>query len=203
MTVYHFFYFDPDRFEARRAAADACDVEYCDPLWSLGTIPYFLPLLPVENLGLQLTFTWTGGEDIPDSDKSTIQVQPSVESSSNALSSHCEIMTASRDKGSHMHGLGSVYTFPNRQRLQTVPAPACKHCFEKERTELSNGSDYDVKACWYYRLPADSYASATIDMGEPEVTPAMYAVISFPTSARTGRYICFSNFVENMTTPLM
>ena len=37
-------------------------------------------------------------------------------------------------------------------------------------------------------------------MGEPEVTPAMHAVISGPTSARTGGEICFSNFGENMTT---
>ena len=58
------------------------------------TIPYF-----PDNFGLQQTFTWTGGEDILDCDKSTVQVQPSVESSSNASASHYEIMTASRDKG--------------------------------------------------------------------------------------------------------
>ena len=80
--VYHFSYFDPDRFEAR--LADACDVENCDHLWSLGTIPYIQ-----DNFGLQLTFTWTGGEDIPDSDKSTVKVQPSVESTSIASESHC------------------------------------------------------------------------------------------------------------------
>ena len=42
-------------------------------------------------------------------------------------------------------------------------------------------------------------------MGEPEVTPAqaMHAVISGPTSARTGGEIDFSNFCENrdMNTP--
>ena len=67
-----------------------------------------------------------------------------------------------------------------------VPAPACKHCFGfgKELTEPSNLSDYDVNACWYYRLPADSYA--TIHMGKPEVTQAMHAVIMGPTSALTG-----------------
>ena len=53
------------------------------------------------------TLTWTGGEYIPDCDKSTVQVQPSVESCSNASASHYEIMTASRDKSSHMYGLGS------------------------------------------------------------------------------------------------
>ena len=38
-------------------------------------------------------------------------------------------------------------------------------------------------------------------MGEPEVTPAMDAVISGPTSARTGGEIRFSKIDENMTTP--
>ena len=33
-----------------------------------------------------------------------------------------------------------------------------------------------------------------------EVTPAMHAVISGPTSALTGGEICFSEFDENMTT---
>ena len=98
-----------------------------------------------------------------------------------------------------MYGLGSVCTFPNRQSLQMAPAPACKHCSGKELTEPSNLSDYDVNACGYYRLPADSYAA--IDMGEQEVTPAMHAVISGPTSARTGVEIHFSKFGENMTTP--
>ena len=87
----------------------------------------------------------------------------------------------------------------NQASLQTAPAPACKHCFGKELTEPSNFSDYDVNACGYYRLPADSYAA--IDMGEPEVAPAMHAVISGPTSARTGREIRFSKFGDNMTTP--
>ena len=84
-----------------------------------------------------------------------------------------------------------------------APAPACNHCFGKELTEPSNLSDYDVNACGYYRLPADSYAA--IDMGEPERTPAMHAVISGPTSARTGGAgeIRFAKFDENMTTPSM
>ena len=73
-------------------------------------------------------------------------------------------MTASRDKGSHMYGLESVCTFPNRQSLQMAPAPACKHCSGKELTEPSNLSDHDVNAGGYYRLPADSYAA--IDMGK-------------------------------------
>ena len=48
------------------------------------------------------TLTWTSREDIqvPECDKSTVQLQQSVESSSNVLASHYEIMTASRDKGS-------------------------------------------------------------------------------------------------------
>ena len=53
--------------------------------------------------------------DISDCYKSTVQVQPNVESSSNFSASHYEIMTASRDKGSHMYGLGSVCSFPHRQ----------------------------------------------------------------------------------------
>ena len=112
-----------------------------------------------DDLSQILTFTWTGGECIPDCDKSTFQVQSSVESSSNASASHDEIMTASRDK------------------------------------------DDDVNASGYDRLPADNYAA--IDMGKPEVTPAMHAVISGPTSARTGGEIRFSKIDENMTTPSM
>ena len=98
-----------------------------------------------------------------------------------------------------MYGLGSVCTFPNRQSLQMAPAPACKHCFGKELTQPSNLSDYDVNAC--YRLSADSCVA--IDMGEPEVTAAMYAVISGSMSALTGGEISFSKFDENMTTPSM
>ena len=81
-----------------------------------------------------------------------------------------------------------------------VPAPTARvfkwhqHLFGKELTD-------DVNACGYYRLPADSYAA--IDMGELEVTPAMHAVISGLTSARTGGEIRFSKFNENMTTPSM
>ena len=62
--AYHFSCFEQDRFEAR--LADARDVEYCDPLWLLGAIPYFQ-----DNFGLHPTFTWTGGEDIPDCDNSS------------------------------------------------------------------------------------------------------------------------------------
>ena len=145
-----------------------------------------MPCFPDDFSQMQ-TFKWTGKEYIPDCDKSTVQVQPSVESSSNASASHYETMTASRDKGSHMCDLGSVCTFPNRQSLQTAPAPACKHCFGKGLTEHSNLSDYDVKACGYrdYRLPADYTA---IDMAEQEMTPVMHAVISEsgPTSTRTA-----------------
>ena len=47
----------------------------------------------------------------------------------------------------------------------------------KELTELADGSDYDVNASGYYRLPADSYAD--INMGEPEETPVMNAVNLF------------------------
>ena len=181
--------------DVRALRADSA-MEYCNYLRSPGMKSYFQDIF-----GLQPTFTWSCGEDIPDCDKSIVPVQPSVESSSNASGSHCEIMTASRDKGSHIYGLGSVCTFPNRQSLQTVPAQACKHYFGKELTEPSNLSDYDVNACGYYRLPADSYAA--IDTGEPEVTLAIHAVISGPTSARTGWEICFSKFGENQTTPSM
>ena len=40
-------------------------------------------------------------------------------------------------------------------------------------------------------------------MGKPEVTPAMHAVISGPTSARTCGEIGFSKTNENITTPSM
>ena len=74
-----------------------------------------------------------------------------------------------------------------------VPAPTARvfkwhqHLFGKELTD-------DVNACGYYRLPADSYAA--IDTGEPEVTPAMHAVISGPTSARTGGRFASLNSVR-------
>ena len=64
---------------------------------------------------------------------------------------------------------------PGGDRSLQFGFTACKYCFGKERADPSNLSDYDVNACGYYRLPADSYAA--IDMGEPEVTPAMHAVI--------------------------
>ena len=51
-----------------------------------------------------------------------INVQPSVERSSYMLVIHKEIMTASIDKGSHIYGLGSVCTFPNRQSPQMTSA---------------------------------------------------------------------------------
>jgi len=51
-----------------------------------------------------------------------VNVQPSGESSSYVPVIHFEIMTASNDKGSHIYGLGSVCTFPNRQSLQMAPA---------------------------------------------------------------------------------
>ena len=54
-------------------------------------------------------------------------------------------------------------------------------------------------SCWYYRLPADSYA--TIGLGEQEEAPVKDAVISGPTSAQTDRKICLCNFDENTTTP--
>ena len=69
-------------------------------------------------------------------------------------------------------------------------------------TELADGSDYEVNASEYFRLPADSYAA--IDMGEPEAAPEKHAVISSLTYARTGGEICLSNFrdsTENTTTP--
>ena len=62
----------------------------------------------------------------------------------------------------------------------------------------SRDKDHEVNAGGYYRLPADSYAA--IDMGKPEMTLAMHAVTSGPTSARTGGEIRFSKIDENMTT---
>ena len=90
-------------------------------------------------------------------------------------------------------------TFPNRQSLQTVPASACNHCFGKELTEKSeftNGSDYDINAYGYYRLLVDSFFA--IDKGKPEEAPVMHAVISGPTSALTGWEIRLSNFGKNI-----
>ena len=54
--------------------------------------------------------------------------------------------------------------------MESAPASKHWHWFGKELTEPANLSDYDVNACGYYRLPANTYAA--IDMGEPEVTPA-------------------------------
>ena len=100
------------RLANARALSAASAMECCDYLQSPGMMPCFLD-------DFSQMPTWTGGEDIPDCDKSTA----SVESSSNASASHYEIMTASSDKVSHMYGLGSVCTYPNRQSLQTAPAP--------------------------------------------------------------------------------
>ena len=87
-----------DRLEARLADVRAASaVEHCGPLPSQGMMLYF-PVI----FSPQPKSTWTGGEDIPECYKSTIQVQPSMESSSNVLASHYEIMTASRDKGSQI-----------------------------------------------------------------------------------------------------
>ena len=155
-------------------------MEYSDPLWSLGTIPYF-----PDNFGLRSTFTWAGG-DIPDRDKATVRLLKFnqvcgklFECVGEPQAPHNEIMTASRDKGSHTYGLGetkvhtcmskafaerqrfthvwsrTVLTFPKRQSLQTVPQWAGRHCFGKELTELSNGSDYDVNACGYWQRTSD------------------------------------------------
>ena len=55
-----------------------------------------------------------------------------------------------------------------RQSPQMAAAPACKHCFGKELTEPSNLSDYDVNACGYFTLPADS--DAAIDRMSPLAT---------------------------------
>ena len=70
------------------------------------------------------------------------------------------------------------------------------HVWPIDLTELADGSDYDVNAC---RLPVDS--NATIEMGEPGATPVIHAVISCPTSARTGWEIYLSDFGESTTTP--
>ena len=96
------------RVEARLADARALcavsAVEYCDYLQSPGMMPCCL-----DDFSQMQTFTWTGREYIPDCEstgKSTVEVQPIVESSLNASVSHCEIMTASsRDKGSHIYGI--------------------------------------------------------------------------------------------------
>ena len=86
--------------DVRALRADSA-MEYCNYLRSPGMKSYFQDIF-----GLQPTFTWSCGEDIPDCDKSIVPVQPSVESSSNASASHYEIIKASRDKGSKMYGLG-------------------------------------------------------------------------------------------------
>ena len=134
----------------------------------------------------------------PDCYKSSVQVQPrqlpSVKSSSNASASHYCV-----ERQRFTYGLESMYTFPNRESLQTVPSLAHKHCFGNELIELTDGSEYDVNACCYFRLPADSHAA--INMDEPEETPVKHAVISDPTSARTGGKNRRSNVGKNTTTP--
>ena len=97
-----------------------------------GMMPYFPDIFDP-----QPTFTCT----------STVQVQSSVESTSNV----CKPL---RDydgvwqRFTHIWPgrLGSMCTFPGRQGLQTVSASACKLCFGKELTELANGSDYNINA---------------------------------------------------------
>ena len=75
---------------ARRAASAA---EYCDYLQS----PSMTPCSP-DDFSQMPPFTWTGWERRGDYDKPTPLVQPSVESSSNTLANHYEIMTVPRDK---------------------------------------------------------------------------------------------------------
>ena len=97
-TAYHFSYFVQDGLEDRimrlnarladaRALRSASAKEYCDYLQS----PCMMSCFP-DDFSQMPTFTWTGGEYIPDCDKS-------------------------RDKGSHIYGLGSLCTFFNRQSL--------------------------------------------------------------------------------------
>ena len=89
LASYQFSYFVQDRHEARLADVRATfAVEYCDPLLSSSMMPYFLYIFSP-----QPTSTWIGGENIPDCYKSTVQVQPSVQSSSNVLVSHLAATT--------------------------------------------------------------------------------------------------------------
>ena len=75
------------RLADARALRSASAKEYCDYLQS----PCMMSCFP-DDFSQMPTFTWTGGEYIPDCDKS-------------------------RDKGSHIYGLGSLCTFFNRQSL--------------------------------------------------------------------------------------
>ena len=83
--------------------------------------------------------------------------------------------TVTRDKDSHMYGMGSVCSFPNRQSLQMVPALVRNHCFGKEQAEIDHGPDNNLNACGFYSSSVDSYAAIDIDM--PKVTPVMHVVI--------------------------
>ena len=103
------------------AQSAAFAIEYCNHLLS----PCMMPDLP-DISSPQPTFTWTGGEDISDCYKSSFQVQPSAKSSSNALASHYEIMTASRDKDYDVNAVEDAYftlqadshNTANRKRLR-------------------------------------------------------------------------------------
>ena len=122
------------------------------------------------------TFTWTGREY-----SRLWQVYRSsstkrgmlFESFGEPLRDNDWVERQSRHKGLHMYG-GQKNTMAwDPCHGPCVPSPtatvfklhqhACKQCFGKEMTEPSNLSDYDVNACGYYRLPADSCAA--IDMG--------------------------------------
>ena len=85
-----------------RALRAASTLEYSDQLQSSGMMPDFPDISSP-----QPTFRWTGW-DITGCYKSSVQVQPSVESFSIASERLYEIMAALIDKleGSHMYGLG-------------------------------------------------------------------------------------------------
>ena len=159
-----------------------------------------LPIKTCKILSQQPTSTWSqchgqAGRTFqsPDCYKSTVQVQPSVEISLNASASHYEIMTALRDK---VHR--SMAWDPCVPSESSNGTSIGVQTLFWNGTDCADGSDYDVNACWYYRLPADSYAA--IDMGEPEATPVMRAVISCLMSALTGGENCLY-FGESTTTP--
>ena len=87
-----------------------------------------LNIMHGERRGIQIiqhntntSYTTMSAEN-PTIKPTVVNVQPSGESSLYVPVIHFEIMTASNDKGSHIYGLGSVCTFPNRQSLQMAPA---------------------------------------------------------------------------------
>ena len=128
--------YNKDWLEARLAIVCAASaVEYCDPLWSPCMMPYFPDISSPQPTSAWTGAVWRGGHS------RLLQVNSSSSTKRGKLF-ECvgeplrDIKGVERQRFTDVwpgNLLGSVFTFPNRQSLQTVPASACKHCFETNR----------------------------------------------------------------------